>query len=148
VPRYGCDESLRAHVLAIAGVAERVGDRLYADAAPQKPTLPYGVLSLIGDATRSARLNGDPLKTVTARYQFDWYAADKATARALAAAVSARSSDGGLDGLRRTIGAPGTATFVQSGRVENRRDDHWDPEGGGERRTYVCSFDLIVVFNE
>lgn len=149
MPRYGCDEALRAFVLSVPGVADLVRGRVYADAAPQDPAFPYGVFSLVGDAQRARRLNGGPLGTVTARYQVDWYAHTKREARALAAAVSARSADGGLDGLRGVIGTPGeTAAFVQSCRCENRRDDAVDPEAAGERRVYVCGFDAVIVFNE
>lgn len=146
--RYGCDEALRAHVLGIFGVGELVGQRLFADVAPQKPTLPYGVLNLIGDAERFRKMAGSPNKTIRARYQIDWYAATRAQARFLATLASARAADGGLDGFRGAMGIGQTAAFVQSVRIENRLDDWWEPESAGESRVYVSGFDAIVVFNE
>jgi len=146
--RYTCDEAIRTRILQLTAVADLVGNRLHADVAPQTPVYPYGTITLIGDAERSKRLNDDAMGTIKARYQIDWYAKKKSEARALATAVSARASNGGLDGFRGAIGTGDTAAFVQSAKIENRRDDHDEPQSSGEGRIYQCGFDAVIVFNE
>lgn len=146
--RLSIDEALRAKVLSIDGVATLIGDRLYADdAAPQSVTFPYGVLTLIGPADRFRKLAGLN-KTVTARYQLDFWATRRTDSRSLAELVSARATDGGLDGLQETIGSGPTAAYVQACKIENVRHGSEDPQSAGEARIYNAGFDAVIVFNE
>jgi hypothetical protein len=148
VARYSIDEAIRHKVLSITGVSDLLAERLYADdAAPQVPSFPYGVITLIGDATRSRKLNGVN-KDVTARYQLDFYGLVKSQVRGIAELVSARSADGGIDGNKATWGTGSTAAFVQACKVENVRHDSEPPQSAGEARVYNAGFDAVIVFNE
>jgi len=147
--RYAIDEPLRAFILSMQTVAEKIGNRMYADdAAPQTPAFPYGVITMIGDAERWQKLQGSPKTTLRARYQIDFFARKKSDARAMAAMASSRYVDGGLDGLQATIGSVNESAYVQSCRIENRRHDSEQPEGAGEERIYNAGFDAVIVFNE
>ncbi|HYE20978.1 MAG TPA: hypothetical protein VEA69_21205 [Tepidisphaeraceae bacterium] len=146
--RYAIDEALRTKVLSIDGVSDLIEGRLYADdAAPQNPTFPYGVITLIGPADRSRKLAGVN-KDVSARYQLDFWGLVKAKVREVAELVAARSADGGLDGLQETIGSGATAAYVQSCRIENVRHGSEPPQSAGEARVFNAGFDAVIVFNE
>ena len=142
------DEAIRHKVLSIAGVSALLDDRLYADdAAPQTPGFPYGTITLIGNATRSRKLNGVN-KDTTARYQLDFYGLTKASVRSIASLVSARSDDGGIDGNKATWGTGSTAAFVQTCKIDNVRHGSESPQSAGESRIYSVGFDAVIVFNE
>ncbi len=146
--RYSIDDAIRHKVLSIAGVADILADRVYADdAAPQTVGFPYGVITLIGDATRSRKLAGVN-KDTTARYQLDFYGLVKSQVRGVAELVSARSVDGGIDGNKATWGTGATAAFVQACKVENVRHGSEPPQSAGEARVYNAGFDAVIVFNE
>lgn len=146
--RYSIDEAIRHKVLSISGVSDLLGDRLYADdAAPQLVGMPYGVITLIGDATRSRKLNGIN-KDVRARYQLDFYAEQKSQVRSIASLVSARSADGGIDGDQGTWGSGSTAAYVQACKVDNVRHGSEPPQSAGESRIFNAGFDAEIVFNE
>ena len=147
--RYAMDAALRTQILAVAGVSAIVATRLYPDVAPQdEPAGPYGVMTLSGDATRGKRLNGGLMKTITARYLIQFFAPTRAAVLSLAALVTARQQDGGIDGFRGTMGSGVTAAYVQRCIVENREDGSVEDESGGEDRSYFASFDAVATFNE
>lgn len=147
--RYSIDEALRAKLLSITGVSSRIGDRLYPDdAAPQTPEFPYGVLTMIGDATRFRKLRGSPNKTLRARYQVDFYSKRRADVRGAMAAATSTADDGGIDGMQDVIGDSDTGCYVQSCLVENLRHSSEPPQSAGEARIYNAGFDAVIVFNE
>lgn len=146
--RYSIDEAIRAAVLGVPGVAALLAERVYADdAVPQAETFPYAVLSLITSPGRVRSLR-QATKTVSVRYQVDFYGATKAAARSLATLVGARAQEGGLDGFRGTWTSGGASCYVQKCFLENFRHDSIDPASAQEARIYVAGFDAVIWFNE
>lgn len=147
--RYAIDEAIRYKVLSIPGVSALIEERMYADdAAPQDPTFPYGMFSLIDGDGRFQKLTGAN-KTHEARYQLDFFAKVKSQVKTIATLVSARDEEGGLDGMQASIAQPGQDTvYVQRCKLENFRNGSEVQQSGSEERIFNVGFDAVICFNE
>lgn len=106
------ETELVARLEADSGVDAIAGDRIYPDRLPDPPTLPALVWQQIS-GPRLYHLGGAAGRSEP-RYQVDCWAATKAQAKALSAAV--RSSLSGFSGLLATV----RATI----KLDNERDDY------------------------
>ena len=102
------EEGLRAHLIADAGVAGYVGERVYHEILPQNPTLPAIVFSHVSDSRNGMLESPDPL--ITQRFSVDCYSTKSDSVKGLATAV--RLSLNGLTG--NLGGEPVDNVFLES----------------------------------
>jgi hypothetical protein len=69
------EKAIVARLAAVSGVTALVAARIYGNAAPSKPTLPYVTYFRVStNEAPSANLDGTPAKIAWARLQFDAFA--------------------------------------------------------------------------
>lgn len=130
-------DDLRDYLLANAGVAAAVGDRMYAWAIKQGSTLPavhYHVIS----RTHAQHLGG--ITTAgTMRMQLDVYASTRLAADTAAEAIVAA--------LRTLAAAPatiGVGTPVCDLEIQGPRHEAEAPDDGSDDWTYRSSLDVLL----
>ena len=136
--------ALRDKILSITGVSALVGTRVYPDAGPQTPTLPFVVFSRT-DCQRNRAINRAGMQSAESTYAVTVWASSRAGACTLSELIM--SNSGGLDGFSGVMGSGGDAVTVQIATVDNITDGYEAPQSGGELGSYATSFDVKIKHN-
>lgn len=121
---------------ADATVGGVIGDRIYADPAPQNTTAPFVTMHTVAHPGDDDL--GGPVAMTPATIQFDCIGLTPDDAKATAKAIN--------DNLRAItnmeIGDTGEEVFVRSSYRTGRRDDHVGPSDGSDRVVHRTSLDF------
>ena len=127
---------LVAYILADAGIAAEIGDKIYPRRAPKSASGKYAVYNRVS-AINGHELIGKALDCTGAIYQFDFWADEPGDVEAVAEAFRAA-----FDGLRGLVGS----TEIRRVWLQDERDDLEDLDNADEEGKERITHDYEVIY--
>ncbi len=134
-------EAMRLRLMADSAIVALIGDRLLPSAGTMLTVKPFVVFSLLAADHHHHLLNASGLNQ--ARVQFDIFASEYATAKAISELFRLR-----LDGWRGTVTNGSDSVLLSCVELRDERDDYVPPTDGSDAGTYRLMHDYFVSASE